>query len=40
MAPWWFKFMVLEDEVKIKIQNWYDKTKDYLDDGSLNNSTK
>ena len=36
--PAWLKLFIHEDDIKKLIQTWYDKAKDFLDDGQFNES--
>lgn len=37
--PGWMKIFIKEDDISELVQTWYDKAKDFLDDGQINNST-
>lgn len=39
LLPAWLKLFVSPNEMKKKLQEWYDLAKDQLDDGKINNST-
>lgn len=36
--PNWLKGILTEDKIKAQLQIWYDKAKDWLDDGLMNES--
>lgn len=36
--PAWLKLFIHEDDIKKLIQTWYNKAKDFLDDGQFNES--
>lgn len=36
--PVWLKPFIKEEDIRKLIQRWYDKAKDFLDDGMLNES--
>ena len=36
--PAWLKPFIKEEDIKKLIQTWYDKAKDFLDDGQFNES--
>lgn len=36
--PIWIRPFINEEDIKRLIQSWYDKAKDFLDDGQLNDS--
>ena len=37
LMPTWLRLFVPPDELRRKLQEWYDLAKDYLDDGVINN---
>jgi Mg2+ and Co2+ transporter CorA len=37
LIPAWLRVFVPPDELRRKLQEWYDLAKDYLDDGVINN---
>jgi uncharacterized protein (DUF58 family) len=37
LIPTWLRLFVTPDELRRKLQEWYDLAKDYLDDGVINN---
>lgn len=37
LIPTWLRLFVPPDELRRKLQEWYDLAKDYLDDGVINN---
>jgi hypothetical protein len=38
LVPAWLRFWFPETLVREMLQKWYNKIKDYLDDGNINNS--
>ena len=36
--PIWLTGILTEEKIKAQLQIWYDKAKDWLDDGEINNS--
>lgn len=36
--PVWLKPFIREEDIRRLIQSWYDKAKDFLDDGKINKS--
>ena len=38
--PKWIKIFIKEEQIRKYIQEWYEITKDYLDDGVINDSIK
>ena len=40
LIPAWLKFFVSEDELKLKLQEWYVHAKDYADNGKFDGSIK
>lgn len=39
LIPAWFRLFVPPDELRRKLQEWYDLAKDYLDNGKIDSST-
>ena len=40
LVPAWVKIFVSRDDLRLKLQEWYNLAKDYTDDGYMNNSYK
>lgn len=40
LIPPWLRLFVPPDDIRRKLQEWYDLAKDYLDDGKINNPTE
>lgn len=38
--PKWLQVFIKPDEIKSKLQAWYDVAMDFLDDGEINNKAK
>jgi hypothetical protein len=38
LVPAWLRFFVPPDDIRRKLQQWYDLAKDYLDNGKVDNS--
>lgn len=40
LIPAWLRRFVSPESIREKLQKWYTLAKDYLDDGTINNSTE
>lgn len=38
LLPAWMRMFISPDTIKEKLQEWYDLSKDYLDNGKIDNS--
>lgn len=36
--PLWLRSLITEKMVKVQLQEWYDRAKDFLDDGAIDNT--
>lgn len=36
--PFWIRLFISKEDITVRLQSWYDKAKDFLDDGQINDS--